>query len=280
LVLLPWLVLLLIGSWQVAAEPPLIFAPLPLEKPSLTQMRNQPLVDLLARALGRPVEMRLCDNYACLIESLVQGKIDLAELGPLPFLLARDQRPELQPVASFREANGLASYRCVLVAPVDGLESLKSLGALASPPQVALTNAESTCGPTASFWLLAGHDIDLARVGAHYLGGHDAVALAVLRELYPLGGVKDSVARRFHDLGLRVLARSELMPGFVLAALPERLSGEELAALTAVLLQLSEPARAGLQNGHFGFAAFDVELFDRVEAMRAFSMPYLERVDP
>ncbi|WPL16438.1 Phosphate-import protein PhnD precursor [Thiorhodovibrio winogradskyi] len=275
-----WLLLLLGLFWQQASGQPLVFAPLPLENPSLTQMRNQPLADLLAQLLQRPVEMRLCRDHACLIDALAQGEIDLAELGPLPYLLARDRLPALQPVVSVRESDGQASYRCVLVAPVDGLQSLAPLASPDSPPKVAFTRAESTCGPSASFWLLAEHGVEPASIAATYAGGHDEVALAVLRQLFSLGGVKDSVARRFHGLGLRVLATSEPMPGFVLAARLERLTHAELARLRTTLMQLPDMQRDRLQSGRAGFTDFDASLFEQVETMRAFSAPYLQRIAP
>lgn len=270
--------LLWAGSWRTfAAESALLFAPLPLENPASTQARNQPLADLLARLLQRPVKLQLCADHACLIDALANGRIDLAELGPLPFLLARDQLPELQAVASFREPNGEANYRCTLVAPVDGLTSLAALAEADSPARIALTSAQSTCGPTASLWLLAEHGIEPARIAPSYLGGHDEVALAVLRQRFPIGGVKDSVAARFHALGLRVLATSEPMPGFVLVAQTRRLSLAELGALTEALVNLPAEQRGGLQNGRDGFERFTCRLFDRVETMRDFSIPWLER---
>lgn len=265
---------------EPATEPALIYAPLPLENASLTQARNQPLVELLARLLQRPLEMRLYPDYAALLDALTDGDVDLVELGPLPFLLARERMPDLQAVATFREADGRTDYRCVLVAPVDGLRALFQIAGLEQPLTLALTRRESTCGPAASFWLLAEHGIEPATVWAAYQGGHDAVALAVLRESFMLGGVKDRVARDFHGLGLRVLATSQPVPGFVLAASPARLGAEEREQLQAALLALPEDQRAMLQNGQHGFAPFERRLFARIEAMRVLTADWLDQVVP
>ncbi|MEA3640713.1 MAG: PhnD/SsuA/transferrin family substrate-binding protein [Lamprobacter sp.] len=265
---------------QPATQQALVYAPLPLENASLTQARNQPLVDLLARLLQRPLEMRLYPNHAALLDGITSGDVDLAELGPLPFLLARESLPGLQAVATFREADGRTDYRCVLVAPVDGLRALFQIAGREQPPTLALTRKESTCGPTASFWLLVEHGIDPAFVQAAYQGGHDEVALAVLRETFTLGGVKDSVARDFHGLGLRVLAASEPVPGFVLVANTERLDDEEREGLQAALLALTEGEGplTTLQNGRHGFAAFERGPFERIEAMRALAADWLDQV--
>ncbi len=273
-----WLCVLLwlLPTLAQAREPALVYAPLPLENLALTQARNQPLVERLTALLQRPVKMRLYPDYAALLEGLRQADVDLVELGPLPFLLARAQVSQLRAVATFREPNGQAHYRCVLVAPVDGIQALFQLAQHKQPLTLALTRPESTCGPTASFWLLAEHGIDPAAVQASYQGGHDAVALAVLRNMFALGGVKDSVARDFHGLGLRVLAASEPVPGFVLAANVDRLGSDALEALQAALLALSEEQRAALQNGRHGFAAFERELFEQFDAMRVFAAGLLD----
>lgn len=268
------------SATEPATEQALVYAPLPLENASLTQARNQPLVDLLARLLQRPLEMRLYPDHATLLDAIIGGTVDLAELGPLPFLLARERMPDLQAVATFREADGHTDYRCVLVAPVDGLQALFQVAGLEQPLTLALTRRESTCGPSASFWLLAEHGIEPTAVQAAYQGGHGEVAVAVLRESFMLGGVKDRVARDFHGLGLRVLAASQPVPGFVLAASPARLGAEEREQLQAALLALPEDQSAMLQNGQHGFAPFECRLFERIEAMRALTADWLDQVVP
>lgn len=275
-----WLCVLLwlLPTLAQAREPALVYAPLPLENLALTQARNRPLVERLTALLERPVKMRLYPDYAALLEALIQADVDLVELGPLPFLLARAQVSELRAVATFREPNGQAHYRCVLVAPVDGIQALFQLAQHKQPLRLALTRPESTCGPTASFWLLAEHGLDPAAFQATYQGGHDAVALAVLRNMFTLGGVKDSVARDFHGLGLRVLAASEPMPGFVLAANVDRLGSDALEALQAALLALPEEQRTALQNGRHGFATFEPDLFEQLEAMGEFAAGSLDPV--
>ncbi|WP_201220440.1 hypothetical protein [Halochromatium roseum] len=51
------------------------------------------------RLLPRPHEMRLYPDHATLLDAITGGAVDLTELGPLPFLLARESMPHLQAVA-------------------------------------------------------------------------------------------------------------------------------------------------------------------------------------
>ncbi len=109
------------------------------------------------------------------------------------------------------------------------------------------------------------------------MGGHDEVALAVLRQTFDIGGIKDSVARRFYALSLLALATSESISGFVLAARPDHQTRQELARLTETLLTIPDAQLGSLQNGSSGFEAFESRLFDRIEAMRGFSAPFLDQ---
>ena len=273
-------VMLVVGwpSTVVRAADPLLYGPLPLQNPVVTQARNQPLADLLGELLGREVRLALFDDHAALIDALARGDIDIAELGPLPFLLARDAATDLIPIASFREPDGRADYRCVIVAPVDGLASLQDLSDLDDDLSLALTRRESTCGPVLAFSVLSELGLDLNRVAAAYRGGHDEVAIAVLRQQYLLGGMKDSVASVFHGLGLRVLAVSEPVPGFVLVVRPGVLGSSSSAELAQALIGLDEAGRRRLQNGSHGFAAFDESMLEAVAELRLRAMPWLDRL--
>jgi phosphonate transport system substrate-binding protein len=275
-----WAVLLLAWLWFPARAETLIFAPLPMQSLAQTQASNQPLTDLLAELLKRPVEMRLYPDHAALLDGLTRGEVDLAELGPLPLLLAKERMSGLTEVATFREPDGRADYRCAIVAPVDGIESLAALEPTKGMSMVAMTRAESTCGPTVTFSLLADHGLDPGLLDGHYLGTHDDVALAVLRQLHPIGGIKESVARRFHDLGLRILGVSDPVPGFVLTSFTGELADHDVDRLREALLVLDSDQRSGLQNGRHGFERFDEQLQDRLEAMRVFSAPYFGNVLP
>ncbi|MEE4637695.1 MAG: PhnD/SsuA/transferrin family substrate-binding protein [Wenzhouxiangella sp.] len=275
-----WLVLLLVCLGSPARAESLIFAPLPMQSLAQTQASNQPLTDLLAELLDRPVEMRLYPDHAALLDGLTRGEVDLVELGPLPLLLAKERMSRLNEVASFREPDGRADYRCVVVAPVDGIQSLAEIERKPGQSPVAMTRPESTCGPTVTFSLLADQGLDPNQLRGQYRGTHDDVALAVLRELHPLGVIKESVARRFFDLGLRILASSDPVPGFVLVSPAGKLAEQELGHLREALMALDSRQLSRLQNGRYGFVRFDEQLGYRLEAMRVFSAPYFENVAP
>lgn len=256
----------------------LFYAPLPMENSSVTQARNQPLADLLSKLLGREVRLQLSADHAELVDAVVAGKVHFAELGPLPFLLARERAEDLLPLATFREPDDRADYRCVIVAPVDGVVDLTDLIGKEATVTVALTRRQSTCGPAATFSLLAELGLDLSGIYASYQGGHDDVAVAVLREQFLIGGVKESVAHSFYGIGLRVLAASEPVPGFVLVAREGLLDDGQWQSLSRALSEMDDADLQQLQNGRHGFAPFEEQRFDAVDAMRRLGDRFVQRV--
>jgi phosphonate transport system substrate-binding protein len=271
---------LLIGMAGSPGAQPLIYAPLPLENLSRTQASNQPLTDLLAELLGQPVEMRLFENHEELLAAFSGGEIDLVMLGSLPLLLAMERDAPLQQVVMFREASGSSAYRCVLTAPVDGVASTDELGLVKTGLSLALTREESTCGPVASFSILIDHGLSPDDFSSSYQGGHDDVARAVLLRTHSIGGMKESVAKKWFGLGLRVIAMSRQVPGLALVARSGSLSGGQIDSLREKLLAL-EPSRLELlQTGQYGFAEVDESLLLRVRAMRREARPFIERQLP
>ncbi|MDY0398489.1 MAG: PhnD/SsuA/transferrin family substrate-binding protein [Desulfuromonas thiophila] len=202
---------LLAAAQPCAASATLRFAPQPTLSLSLTEHSFRPFVQLLEDILQRPVELVLKRGYAEIIAALKNDQIDLAYLGPLPYVIASDSDPDLEPLLRFTEPEGSASYRCVLVVFGDTPAT-----DLPNPSRVALTQPYSTCGYFMASQLLQqiGQKLDVCDYS--YIGSHDGAALEVVRGHADLASIKDSVATDYAKLGLRVIAQSESLPGFLL----------------------------------------------------------------
>lgn len=207
-------------SPQLQPPQPLRLSAVPLSSAEETVRQFAPLVGYLSRWLERPVEFRYLASHEQVLDGLRQGALDLAYLGPAPYAELVGPGPGqlpadlIVPLARFKEANGQAAYRCVLVAFADDHWTLNA----AARPVVGMPSALSTCGPLSVRALLAAQGVPWGQVSPRFLGNHDQVARAVVAARVQLGGVREEVALRYASLGLRVLARTELMPGFVLVA--------------------------------------------------------------
>jgi phosphonate transport system substrate-binding protein len=215
------------------ASPALRFAPLPLENREAMLRQFLPLADHLQRKLGQPVELVFHDRYDALLDAFTRGELDLALIGPLPYVRLRERHAHAVPLAHFVEADRQPTYRCALVDFAgDGVAPAALRGR-----ELALTQPLSTCGPLAADALLRRYaDFGLDQVRVRHFATHDAVALAVVAGEHPAGTLKESIARKFATLGLRVRALSEPFPAFALVANAATLSPARRQALSRALL--------------------------------------------
>jgi phosphonate transport system substrate-binding protein len=261
-----FLVLLLLSALPAAGEP-LVFAPLPMETPYTVAAQWKPLLAYLEEQLGVSLQIDYSGSNDEVVEKFAAGRLDLAYLGPLPYVKLRKRFPAAEPVVVFREKDGSATYTCALVAAADSRLDLKSL----KQKRIALTQPLSTCGYFAAQGLLHQQGRALEENRYRYLGPHDTVALAVVRGEFDAGGVKTAIARKYAHLGLTVIAESPAMPGLALVANSKRLSAQRIEQIRQALL--NAPAKVREQWGdnirHGAAPASDSDY----DGMRQLSIP-------
>ena len=212
------------------------FAPLPLEDRKIIHEQFQGFTNYLSDSVKQPFNWVYLTDYADIIEQFSQEQIDLAYLGPLPYVILKRQFPDAEPLACFREADGSPSYTCSLVSYGGSglaLENLKGV-------HIGLTQPYSTCGYLAVTQMLGRAGLALDRDGNRftYAGSHSAAALGVAQGKYDVAGVKTVIAERYAHLDLTSVATSSHFPGFTLVANSRTVPAETIAALRQALLEL------------------------------------------
>ena len=235
------IVLLAVGLFSalpVAAET-LTFSPLPMETPYTVASQWKPLLAYLEKSLGVTLAIDYSASNVEILEKFQAGKLDLAYLGPLPYVTLKKTCPAAEPVVIFHEKDGHPTYTCALAVSAESPLSLKAL----KGRTVALTQPLSTCGYFATQGLL--HQLGSSLEANHYryLGQHDEVALAVVRGEFDVGGLKTSIARKYAHLGVVVVAESAPLPGLALVANGNRVSAERLAQIRQALLNAPDEIR-------------------------------------
>ena len=210
---------------SVQAAEALRFAALSLEGRDATAREFAPFVEYLGKLAERPVVQVYFADYAELLNAFRLGRIDLAYLGPLPYVRLRESRPDVEPLIHFHEKDGASFYRCALAAfRGDHVQPRQLRGQPFGMPQ-----ALSTCGPLAASGLLAQKaGMRLEDVDQRFLGNHEKVALAIISGEIRAGTMKESIARRHGMLGLEILSSTDPLPGFALVAQVDRPLREKL----------------------------------------------------
>lgn len=232
------LIIALASSLPVSAET-LKFSPLPMESPDTVASQWKPLLDYLTVELGVAIEIEYSENNEQIIDKFKAGKIDLAYLGPLPYVILKKSFPAAEPVVVFNEKNGSPFYTCALAVLDKAAFNTKNM----KNRTVALTQPLSTCGYFGTQEILhkLGSSLDVNRF--RYLGQHDEVALSVVRGEFDAGGLKTAIARKYAHLGLIVKAESPPLPGLAFVANVNRVSAERIGKIRNALLVAKEEMR-------------------------------------
>lgn len=226
------------------AQKPIRFAPLPLENLKIIHEQFQGLADYLHEATGLEIQWVRFSDYADIIDGFRAGEVDLAYLGPLPYVILARDHPATRPLCCFRDADGSAAYTCSLVAFADSGLSLETLRGV----RFGLTQPYSTCGYLATSHMLVEAGLSLTADGNRfsYAGSHSEAALGVVQGRYDVAGIKTAIAGRYSHLGLDVIATSPAYPGFNLVANAATLDQATIDRLQEALLRLDPIAHPEL----------------------------------
>lgn len=173
---------------QAAADPDpqiLKVALLPDENASTIIKNNQGLKDYLEAQLGKKIELIVTTDYSSMIEAMRHGRIDLAYFGPLSYVLAR-QRSEIEPFAALK-VKGSTTYQSVVIANISS--GVKAIGDIqgknmAYGDKVSTSSHLIPKSMLAEQGLVSGRDYE-----EHFVGSHDAVAMAVQNGHAQAGGL-------------------------------------------------------------------------------------------
>ena len=244
-----WLSLPLAGLLAAASPPP---APGPalgfvsVYNPRLMFLKYQPLVDYVSVATGTPWNLVIAPSYGSIVQDLCSGKLTAALLGPFAYARAH-AACQVVPVVKLATA-GKPEYRGLILvrddSPFKHLQDLAGKSVGFGPPMSTGSYLEARA-MLEDAGLHPGIDVS-CRHYAH----HDEAARAVLLGQVDACGVREIVGQKYARRGLRILARSEEIPNFVLALAPGSDPALREELIHALLLKpRKEPAVAETIQG-------------------------------
>lgn len=185
------------------------FGIIPRDNPRIAYEKYQPLLDYLAATTSLPLELLLKNTYEETVVSLGTGEMDFALLGPLTYLDAYN-RYGTPPIVKSKTAEGNPFYYSVIVAGQNS--SLAAISELRGKT-MAFASIWSTSGNLIPRYLLAWEGLHLEKL-AHYnnYSYHETVVKKVLSGEYDAGGIRQAVAQKYLQSGLRILTTSEPIP--------------------------------------------------------------------
>ena len=171
------------------------FAVIPQMKDQTAVGHYDALIETLKDELDRNVVLVPAGSYGAVIEGLSDGSVDLAELGPGSYALARDRGANITAFASLHkqiDASGPSNYRSVLITREDaGIQSLEALRGSA----LSLVDPVSTSGgivPRVAVQRMTGMPLETWFGRVSFAGSHDLAIEAVLNGRVAAAFVADS----------------------------------------------------------------------------------------
>lgn len=189
---------------------------LPDENAGTVIKNNQPLKEYLEARLGKKIELIVTTDYSSMIEAMRHGRLDLAYFGPLSYVLAK-QKSDIEPFAALQH-KGSTTYQSVVIANiasgVNGVADIKG-------KDVAYGDTASTSSHLIPKSVLAESDLMAGRdYKEHFVGSHDAVAMAVQNGHAQAGGLSRPIFESLVDRKIvslekvKVLAYSKPFPQY------------------------------------------------------------------
>ena len=189
---------------------------LPDENGSTVIKNNEGLKHYLETRLGKKIELVVTTDYSSMIEAMRHGRLDLAYFGPLSYVLAKS-KSNIEAFAALKK-KGHTTYQAVVIAnTASGIRSISDI----SGKDMAYGDVASTSSHLIPKSMLKERGLEAkTNYREHFLGSHDAVAIAVQNGTAQAGGLskpifESLVERRIIDPAkVHVVAESKPYPEY------------------------------------------------------------------
>lgn len=171
---------------------------LPDEDAATIIKKNQPLKDYLEEKLGKKVELVVTTDYSSMIEAMRFGRLELGYFGPLSYTLAKS-KSDIEPFAA-RLKGGSPTYHSVLIGNTEaGVTSIDQVAG----KDVAFGDTASTSSHLIPKSILRANGLTEKKdYREHFLGAHDAVAIAVQNGKAQAGGLSMPIFKSLVERGI------------------------------------------------------------------------------
>lgn len=216
---------------------------LPDENASTVIRNNQALKEYLERQLGRKVDLIVTTDYSSMIEAMRHGRIDLAYFGPLSYVLARS-KSEIEAFAALKtKVEGTTYQSVVIYNTASGIRSIEDIAG----KNMAYGDKASTSSHLIPKAILAEKGLQpKLHYQEHFVGSHDAVAMAVQNGHAQAGGLSKPILTMLIERGIidparvKVLVESKPYPQYPWT-MRSNLKPELKQKIRTTFLELSDP---------------------------------------
>ncbi len=244
---------------------PLILSILPIESPKLMYEKFLPLKYYLEKELNMPIVIKIAKDYETAIEEIGRREVHLAYIDPAAYCEIRAKyKNNIIPLVK-PQLKELGSSRSVLITKdsnkIDRLIDVRG-------KRLALGNKQSSFSYLIPLAML--NDVGITQKDfsiVDYLKQEDRVALSILIGNHDVGGISESVAKRYLPDGIKIIKKSDEIPQFLLVA-SDILPKDKIEAVIQSLVSLKySHVLASIDKNIEGFVQAQDRDFDIVRIM-------------
>ena len=201
-----------------------------MDIPTVMHKRLGPLTSYLSETLGQPVRLKLSPNMKNAIHEVASDNVQISYLTPVAYLRAHE-KGNARLVAK-TVTKGRSSFQLMIVVPQDSpvksVKQLKNKTFAFGDPAALLQRA-----------VVVGAGIKLEDFSEmRFLGHYDNIARGVMNGDFDAGILKDTLAYKWEQKGLRILHRSAQLPPYNIVV-SGKVSDELYKKIRAAFLNLS-----------------------------------------
>lgn len=171
---------------------------LPDENAATVIKDNKPLKNYLESTLHKKIELVVTTDYSSMIEAMRHGRLELAYFGPLSYVMAA-QKSDIEAFAA-REKKGNKTYQAVVIGNKEhGINSITDI----KGKNMAYGDPASTSSHLIPKSMLKNDGLaEKTDYQEHFLGAHDAVAVAVQTGRADAGGLSRPILESLMKKGI------------------------------------------------------------------------------
>ncbi|GKT12281.1 MAG: phosphonate transport system substrate-binding protein [Thiomicrorhabdus sp.] len=171
---------------------------LPDEDASSIIKTHQAFKHYLASSLNKEIELVVTTDYSSMIEAMRHGRIDIAYFGPLSYVMA-ESKSDIEAFAA-KSKHGSPTYQALLIVNANkGINSYADMHSM----DIAYGDPASTSSHLIPKSMLLSEGLIAGKnYQEHFLGAHDAVAMAVQRGHAAVGGLSKPIFESLVERGV------------------------------------------------------------------------------
>lgn len=193
-------------SLQADTKQELLLGSVAMDIPAVMYKRLSPLTQYLEKKLGMPVSLKLSPNMGVAISDVSNQVVDIAYLTPVAYLKAH-KKGGAQIIAK-TVTKGKASFQLMIVvkqgSSIKSVEDLKGKSFAFGDKRALLQQAA-----------VVGSGLSLNDFSSYeFIGHYDNIASAVMHGDFDAGILKDTMAFKYEDRGLRIIHSTAPLPPY------------------------------------------------------------------